>query len=292
MVCLIPGTTVRLNARTGPCGLLDRLRSLTHDDCPPPPARDMDMWHVLLQIVTEILDRPDLADAAAMEETSGQAEGKSRPAGAQEAPEDAGNNAGSTGESGAGGPDDGGAVAATTVTAAAEAAGPAAGTPVARRKSSAQQQTLSPMLEQAVATDVDVQVEARIGGEEEGERRRSASSSVSFPGVAAGEWGRGRAVRQSTLEIPRPSAPSEVATHVRGGGSGVEAVGGASAYGSREERGDERKIDVSKSRSTDDLEAPSGGRDGILKRNGVSALNLRDGGFAPGEEGCGRDEEL
>lgn len=23
-----------------------------------------------------------------------------------------------------------------------------------------------------------------------------------------------------------------------------------------------------------------------------SALNLRDGGFAPGEEGCGRDEEL
>lgn len=233
----------------------------------------------------------------AMEEANGEVDDTSRAPGAQDTPEDTGNAAGgSTGEPGAGGSNDCGAVAATAtaMAAASEAAGAAAaaGTPVARRKSSAQQQTLSPMVEQAMATS-DAQVEARIGSGEDGERRRS-SSSASFSGLpAAGE--RERTARQSTLEIPRPPlAPLAVAGHVRGGGSsgsGVEAMGGL-AYGLREERGDDSDGNASRRRSTADLEAPSAGRDDMLRRNGVSALNLRDGGFAPGEEGCGRDEEL
>eukprot|EP00752_Nemacystus_decipiens_P003312 g3065.t1 len=249
------------------------------------------------RIVTEILDRPEPADVIAMEEANGQVEGASGPADAQDAPEDTSNDAagGVAGQPGAGGSDECGAVAATAMAmaAASEAAGAAAeaGTPVARRKSSAQQQTLSPMLEEAMAHD-DAQVEALLGGEGDRERRRS-SSGASFSGQAAGE--RERATRQSTLEIPRPGlALPGVAGHVRGGGSsgsGVEAMGGL-VYGLREERGDDGDVNVSKSRSAADFEAPSAERDGMLRRSGVSALNLRDGGFAPGEEGCGRDEEL
>lgn len=221
----------------------------------------------------------------ANEEASRQLEGASRPADAQDVPgADAGKDAGGgTGKPGAGGSNDCGAVAAA---GAGAGAGPAAaaGTPVARRKSSAQQQTLSPMLEQVMATS----------DAEGGERRRS-SSSASFPGLPAVGERRECAARQSTLEIPRPPlTPSGVAGHVRGGGSsgsGVEAMGSL-LYGLREERGDDGDVNASRRRtSTADLEAPSAGRD-VLRRNGVSALNLRDGGFAPGEEGCGRDEEL
>lgn len=240
-------------------------------------------------MVTEILDRPGSVDVTAMEATNGGANGASRVAGAQDGPQDANN--------GPGDPDEGGpvlAVAAATAAAAAaaaEAAGAAAGMPTARRKSPAQQPAPSPILEQTS----DVGLEARMGGDGEGERQRRSSSSssrVSFSGLGAGE--RERPVRQPTLEIPRPSAPSEAAARVRGGSSGsrVEATAGGRARGSREERKDDSSVNVSGGRSAADLEAPTASRDSMLTRNGVSALNLSDGGFAPGEEGCGRDEEL
>ena len=258
--------------------------------------------------MTEILDRPEPADLIAMEEMNGHLEGTSPPAGAQDAqggaPQDSGNDAGGSGRPGARGSDDFRAMAATATAtvAAAEAAGAgvgvAPGTPVARRKSSAQQQTLAPMLEQVHASDAaEVEAEAsRIRGEEEGERRRRSSSSLSFSALAAGD--KERTARHPTLETPRPALHSRVAAHVRGGGGsgsgpGAESMGGLVYDGLGEEPSYDGDTAVSRSRSSADLGAPSARRDGTpLTRNGVSALNLRDGGFAPGEEGCGRDEEL
>lgn len=238
-----------------------------------------------LQVVTEILDnRP--ASLAEVEDANDQAEGTSSLAGAQGAAEDAGNGAGSAPKPGAGGSDDCGAAAAEAAEAA-EAAGAAAGTPTERIKSSvlAQQQALLlPTLEQAGATDA--QVEARIGG--------GGGGCGGGGGGGAEEENEDRELRSSTLEVPRDSAPLEVAAHVRGGGLGVEAVDGC-VDGSREEGGDDggnlRVGRNHRSVSPADLEPPPVGLYD-LKRSRVSALNLSDGGLAPGEEGCGRDDAL
>ncbi len=324
--CASNHTTSTLERVRG--GFYSNNSSILHLGASPPPPRPFRP----IQVVTEILDRPEAEAAAvpAVQDTS--------QVPAAEAEEGAGKDADSVGGLGPGGGDDCGVAAAVASAMAglpADAPAADAGTDdaVAGREPSVlaqeqqqqeqeqqqqeqeqqqqppqqqppqqqppqHQQGLPSMSQQdeaaaaAVAADAPG-IGADIGGEE-GERVRQASAASSEGGrtAAAGE----RFGRNPTLEMPTLlSASLGVASHVRGGagstGSGVGTMGGCGA--DAREEGASCTLSSTESAAIADLAAHGGGgRGGQLRRTGASALNLRDGGFAPEEDGYGRDEEL